>query len=127
MEEQTVIQPAPGRKDRKNTFLTDRGVLIILSSEQLGKTYIIDREEILIGRDASCHISLKDPLVSKVHCRITVLEDRLFMVEDLGSTNGTYLNKKKLTRPGQLHYSDRLVLGKTIFRFFLEETLEKNP
>lgn len=125
MEEQTIIQENPGKK-KKLSFLSGRGVVVTLSSENLGKTYIIDREEILIGRDPSCHIRLGDPQVSKVHSRITVEEDTIFRLEDLGSTNGTFLNKKKLAKPTQIHYSDRIVLGSTIFRFFMEETLDKN-
>ena len=80
----------------------------------------------MVGRDPSCDICLNDPLISKVHCRITVEEDRIFRIEDLASTNGTFLNKKKLSKPAQVYYSDRIVLGTTIFRFFVEETFEKN-
>ena len=124
MDEQTIIQESPIKKN-KASFLTGRGVLVSLSSDTIGTTYIIDREEMIIGRDYSCDIRLSNPLVSKVHCRITVVEDHLFYIEDLGSTNGTFLNKKKITRPTPIHYSDRIVIGETIFRFFLEETLDK--
>lgn len=124
MDEETIIQENPGKK-KKISFLTGRGVITTLSPEMLGKSYIIDRESILIGRDPSCDICLDDPLISKVHSRITVEEDKIFRIEDLGSTNGTYLNKKKLSKPAQVYYSDRIVLGRTIFRFFIEETLDK--
>jgi two-component system, cell cycle response regulator len=125
MEEETIIQENTGKK-KKNSFLSGRGVLVALSSENLGQSYIIDKEEVLIGRDSSCEIILEDPLVSKIHSRITMEEDKIFRIEDLGSTNGTYLNKKKLSKPAQIYYSDRIMFGSTIFRFFLEETLDKS-
>ena len=124
MEEETVIQVNPKKRNKK-TFLTGRGVLVNLSSADLGKTYIINQEAITIGRDSSCDICLDDPLVSKVHSRITVEDNKIFRIEDLGSTNGTFLNKKKLSRPSQMYYSDRVVIGGSIFRFFIEETLDK--
>lgn len=124
MEEETIIQQNVGKR-KSPSFLTGRGVVVILSSDNLGKSFLIDREEILIGRDPSCDIRLEDPLISKVHSRITVEEDTIFRIEDLGSTNGTYVNKKRLSKPAQLYYSDRIVLGSTIFRFFIEERLDK--
>lgn len=124
MKEDTIIRENPG-KNKIISFLTGRGVITTLSSKMLGKSYIIDRESVLIGRDPSCDICIDDPLISKVHSRITVDEDKLFRIEDLGSTNGTFLNKKKLSKPSQVYYSDRIVLGGTIFRFFIEETLDK--
>ncbi len=124
MKEETVIQENPGKRNRK-TFLTGRGILVSLSSATLGRTYIVNQENITIGRDSSCDICLDDPLVSKVHSRITVEDQRIFKIEDLGSTNGTYLNKKRLSRPTQMYYSDRVVIGSSIFRFFIEETLDK--
>ncbi len=123
MEEQTIIQQS---KKRKSTILKEKAVLLILSSEELGRTFIIDRDEITIGRDESCTLQLMDPEVSALHCRITVPAERTFILEDLGSTNGSYINKKAVKKATQLFYSDRLVLGKTVLRFFLEETLDEN-
>ena len=123
MEEKTVIQHK-GKK--KETFLKERAVLLILSSLDLGKTYVIDRDDITIGRDETCTICLSDPEVSSVHCRISVPEEKTFILEDLDSTNGTFLNRKPLKKPTQIFYSDRIVLGKTVFRFFLEESLNES-
>ena len=124
MEEETIIQVNPKKRNKK-TFLTGRGILVSLSSATLGKTYIINQDNITVGRDTSCDICLDDPLVSKVHSRITVEDGNIFRIEDLESTNGTYLNKKKLSKPTQMYYSDRIVIGGSIFRFFIEETLDK--
>ncbi|MDC7240396.1 MAG: FHA domain-containing protein [Spirochaetales bacterium] len=120
MEDQTLIQ---SKKKKKETFLKEKAVLLILSSKELGKSFVLDRDEITIGRDSSCTIQLDDAEVSSRHCRIMVPDDRVFILEDLESTNGTFLNKKLVKKPTQIFYSDRLVLGKTVFRFFLEESL----
>ncbi len=120
MEDQTIIQT--GKK--KNTFLKERAVLLTLSSGNLGKTWVINQEETIIGRASSCDIQIKDPGISARHCCIRALGGAGFELEDLGSTNGTYLNKKLLKKPTSVFYSDRLVLGKTVLRFFLEETLD---
>jgi len=120
MEDKTVIQ---NKGKRKDTFLKEKAVLLILSSQNLGKAYVLDRDDITIGRDESCTICLTDPEVSSIHCRISVPEEKTFILEDLGSTNGTFLNRKPLKKPTQIFYSDRLVIGKTVFRFFLEESL----
>lgn len=123
MEEQTRIQQ---HKKRKSTILKEKAVLLILSSEELGRTFVIDNDEILIGRDPDCDIRLNDAEVSARHCRISVPAERTFIIEDLDSTNGTFINKKAVKKQTQLFYSDRLVLGKTVLRFFLEETLNEN-
>ncbi|MDA3956117.1 FHA domain-containing protein [Oceanispirochaeta sp.] len=123
MENRTVIQK---KAKRKETFLKEKAVLIVLSSQELGKTYIIDRNEVFIGRDESCTIQLSDPEISNVHCRISVPEEKTFILEDLDSTNGTFLNKKPIKKATQMFYSDRLVLGKTVLRFFLEESLNES-
>ena len=123
LEEQTIIQQ---HKRRKSTVLQEKAVLLILSSEELGRTFIIDKDEITIGRDDHCDIRLDDPEVSAQHCRITVPGDKTFILEDLGSTNGSFINRKAVKKPTQLFYSDRVVLGKTVLRFFLEETLNEN-
>ena len=125
MKDETVIQDKPERKKR-SSLLSGRGILLAMSAPSLGESFVIDRDEMLIGRDPACDICLNDPLISKFHSRITFEEDRIFSIEDLGSTNGTYLNRKKLSRPEQLYYSDRIVMGTSIFRFFIEETIENS-
>ena len=67
---------------------------------------------IQIGRAPSCQIRPDDTYVSQMHARIS---DRngSWIVEDLGSTNGTYLNQRKVTVPTELSPGDRIRVGKT--------------
>ncbi|MGH2739300.1 MAG: FHA domain-containing protein FhaB/FipA [Actinomycetota bacterium] len=66
-----------------------------------------------IGRADSCNIQLDDTYVSQVHAKIY---DRngAWAVEDLGSTNGTYLNRRRLTVATEIAPGDEIRIGKTV-------------
>jgi pSer/pThr/pTyr-binding forkhead associated (FHA) protein len=66
-----------------------------------------------VGRDPSCAIRPDDTYLSQQHARIFE-RNGSWVVEDLGSTNGTYLNQQKVTVPAQLSPGDRIRLGKTV-------------
>jgi pSer/pThr/pTyr-binding forkhead associated (FHA) protein len=71
-------------------------------------------EEVTIGRAPGCSVPLaNDTFVSQLHARIYVREGRPF-VEDLGSTNGTFLNRTRLNQTMPLHRGDRVQVGQTV-------------
>ena len=72
------------------------------------------REGAVIGRGDSAEIRLEDPFASSRHCRILRQGDVL-VIEDLNSTNGTYLNGDLLDGPQPLHPGDRIRIGTTNF------------
>jgi hypothetical protein len=65
-----------------------------------------------IGRASSCQIRPNDTYVSQMHAKISN-RNGSWVVEDLGSTNGTYLNQRKVTVPTELSPGDRIRVGKT--------------
>jgi pSer/pThr/pTyr-binding forkhead associated (FHA) protein len=65
-----------------------------------------------IGRATSCQIRLDDNYISQVHARISE-RNGSWVVEDMGSTNGTYVNQRKVTVPTELSPGDRIRVGKT--------------
>ena len=65
-----------------------------------------------IGRVASCDICIQNRFVSTRHARIYLRDDD-WVVEDLGSTNGSLLNGTPLTAPHRLTAGDRLLIGDT--------------
>jgi pSer/pThr/pTyr-binding forkhead associated (FHA) protein len=67
---------------------------------------------IQIGRADACHIKLPDTYVSQFHARIFP-EDGSWFVEDLGSTNGTFLNQRKVAAPSEVRAGDRVRIGTT--------------
>ena len=68
--------------------------------------------QINIGRADACQVQLPDTYVSTFHARIFD-RDGSWFIEDLGSTNGTYLNQRRLTAPSEVHAGDRVRVGKT--------------
>jgi hypothetical protein len=66
--------------------------------------------EIVIGRDAPCHLRFNDPSVSRRHLRIVRRRDESF-VEDLGSTNGTLLNGRVASGPTPIRDGDIIAVG----------------
>jgi pSer/pThr/pTyr-binding forkhead associated (FHA) protein len=66
-----------------------------------------------MGRAAGCQVTLDDTYVSQIHARVFVREGQVY-VEDLGSTNGTYLNRSKVAGPMLLGSGDQLQVGSTV-------------
>lgn len=84
----------------------------------------LDRPETLIGRSGSCHIVLDDPLVSRRHAKITLLDNEV-VIEDLGSINGLYVNGSRVDQPRCLNDGDRVLLGRTIMVLARTVTLRR--
>jgi hypothetical protein len=80
-----------------------------------GMIYDLDGD-IVLGRGDRAEIRLEDPFASSSHARIYEQGDAL-VVEDLGSTNGTYLNEELLQTPRPLHPGDHLRIGESEFAF----------
>jgi pSer/pThr/pTyr-binding forkhead associated (FHA) protein len=68
---------------------------------------------IQIGRAEACHLRLPDSYVSQFHAKVFARDGGWF-VEDLGSTNGTFLNEQKVAEPQSLSAGDHLRVGKTV-------------
>lgn len=70
-------------------------------------------DELTVGRAAGCQVTIDDTYASQLHARVFNRDGQLF-VEDLGSTNGTYLNRKKVSGPQAMRRGDRLQVGNTV-------------
>ncbi len=85
----------------------------VIEGAQKGKSFDLG-DELIVGRADKCHLVLNDDTyVSQMHARI-FSRDATFMIEDLGSTNGTYLNRRRITSPTELQRGDRVKIGKTV-------------
>jgi pSer/pThr/pTyr-binding forkhead associated (FHA) protein len=67
----------------------------------------------VVGRGAECELRLDDTYVSQEHARIFA-KDGSWYVEDLGSTNGTFVNEQRLAAPAMLTSGDRIRVGTTV-------------
>ena len=72
------------------------------------------RKSIVIGRGAECDVVIKDPKASRRHCQLTRKESA-FVLEDLGSRNGTFVNGERIKGPVTLQPSQAFKAGDTVF------------
>lgn len=77
-----------------------------------GRAYPLD-DEVTLGRAAGCQVPLDDAYASQVHARV-FHRDGQWYVEDLGSTNGTYLNRRRVAGPMVMKRRDRIQIGNTV-------------
>lgn len=86
---------------------------VVEPAEHRGRSFDLG-DEMTVGRGAGCDVQLdEDTFASQVHARLFRRGSDVW-VEDLGSTNGTFVNARKLTAPVPLHEGDRLEIGRTV-------------
>ena len=76
-----------------------------------GETFVLDQERTTIGRSPECDIFLDDVTVSRKHA-VAARKGERVEIEDLGSLNGTFLNRKRIDTPTSLADADELQIGK---------------
>ena len=80
-----------------------------------GERHDLGKRRVVLGRSRECDITIDDPNISRRHAEVRQ-ENGAYWVVDLGSTNGTQLNGKRVDR-ARLEHEDRIVLGKTAVTF----------
>lgn len=100
--------PAPQARGKKKAV----SKAAVIEGDKKGKTIALP-EELIIGRAEKCHLVLEDTYVSQMHARIYA-KDGNYMIEDMGSTNGTYLNRRRITSATELQRGDHVKIGKTV-------------
>ena len=100
-------QPKPSR--RRQLYLK-----VIQPPEHAGRAYDLD-DELTIGRSPGCGVAMpEDIYTSTLHARLFRRNDQLW-VEDLGSTNGTFVNSEQIKQALRLGKGDLLQIGSTVF------------
>jgi pSer/pThr/pTyr-binding forkhead associated (FHA) protein len=87
-------------------------VVVVRSEDQAGLRFTV-KEGVVMGRSPDADVHLDDPYASDFHLRFG-LQDGHVVVNDLGSTNGTYVNGRRVTSPVPLNKGDAVQVGKTI-------------
>jgi two-component system cell cycle response regulator len=119
---QTMVRPvAPG---------TDRATLTMLRGPAVGASFSLERSGTILGRTATANIVLQEPSASRQHARITVDAEGCYFIEDLGSTNGTFVCGRPVSS-APLESGDLVQIGSDYtFRFArvdeAEETLHRH-
>jgi len=91
--------------------------LVIRSGPTAGDIYPLEKSEIFIGREANNEIVINDQEVSRQHAHI-FLRGENYVIEDLGSTNGTSINGQKITGPYVLKPGEMITFGEKINLLF---------
>ena len=102
--------------------------LVVYAGSQLGRLFPIAIGENLIGRSPVAAISLLDEEVSRIHARLSfdpAQEGGRLTLEDLKSTNGTFVNGKAVDQLTQVHPGDRLAIGGHVLKIVAMDALER--
>ena len=95
-----------------------------------GQTYVLSQVPAVIGRNRAAGILIKDQRVSRRHARI-IFENGRYLIEDLDSRNGTFVNGQQISRPLQLDDGDQLeaksVVTQHLGSFFIVTHGMKHP
>jgi ABC-type multidrug transport system ATPase subunit/predicted component of type VI protein secretion system len=102
---------------------------LILQDSTPKKEFELNKSEIIIGRDESADLTIASQAVSRRHARL-MREGDAYMLEDLGSSNGTFVNGQKLTGRRPLKSGDQIQLGQAVTLVYeapkVEEVLDES-
>lgn len=99
--------------------------LMILNGQELGRMISLESRSLKLGRSPDCDEVLPGEGVSRFHAQITHGDGDSFIIEDLGSTNGTYVQGQRIHRR-KLEDGDKIVLGgRTVLKFVLHDEIDE--
>jgi len=110
-QERAAARPPdrPRESRRRQLYLK-----VVQPEAQAGRTYDLD-DELTIGRSPGCGVAMSEDIyTSTLHARLFRRNDQLW-VEDLGSTNGTFVNSEQIKQAMRLGKGDLLQIGSTVF------------
>ena len=118
-QESMILAPQQAASLLPQPPLRELGRLVVLKSPALdeGEIYAVDSSPLTVGRGANNDVSIVgDEYASARHARFEPRRDGIY-VEDIGSTNGTFVNGIRLTRERKLTPGDVVRIGETDLRF----------
>ncbi len=105
-----------------------RPVLVVIQGQPIGLTLQLDKERTSIGRGSMCDIVLRDDVASRFHAEVYQLMVEggclEYFVNDLGSTNGTYLNGQLVNSGQLLQDGDKIKVGNHLMKFAMLDEFE---
>jgi pSer/pThr/pTyr-binding forkhead associated (FHA) protein len=100
----------------RQTLVETRAQLTVIRGGQIGQIFSLKADSCVFGRVGERQ--LQDVMVSRRHMQITQKEGQ-YVIEDLGSTNGTFVNGQRIARSVILQHGDFIRVGETMFSFEL--------
>jgi two-component system cell cycle response regulator len=123
LDDTTRMAPAPEAPVQADGQ-SPAACLVVLSGSSVGEMYRLDGDRAVLGRGDKVHLRLIDDGISREHAQILRQEGQL-VLEDLGSTNGTYCNGERVQRH-VLAEGDKILLGSTtILKFSYQDRLDE--
>jgi len=122
---ETMLFDATSQKKPKSSGPL-RSSLICLDGWELGREIELKGKNHTLGRSPEVDTTVASPLISREHARITRNEEygqEVFVITDLGSSNGTFVNNIPVTTT-ILRHGDRILLGNVLFKFVLLDEVE---
>jgi FHA domain len=113
-QERAGSPPSPLEDQPKQSRRRQLYLKVVQPETRAGHTYDLD-DELTIGRSPGCGVAMPDDIyTSTLHARLFRRNDQL-LVEDLGSTNGTFVNSEQIKQAVRLGKGDLLQIGSTVF------------
>jgi pSer/pThr/pTyr-binding forkhead associated (FHA) protein len=108
-----MMQGAGTSRERGGPFLT-----VTVNHTEVQRKALPDQQALVIGRSLDCDVWIEDPVLSRHHCRVEpALEGDGFVVIDLESRNGTFVNGKRAAARQPLNDGDVITIGRTHIKF----------
>lgn len=92
--------------------------LLIVKEDGTSQEILLRKPRVVVGRESDCELRIPLPSVSRQHCEF-VVEDGKVTVRDLGSSNGTYVNKERVEE-AELSAGDLVAIGPAVFALIIE-------
>ncbi len=106
--------------------MTDTVKLIVKAGDEIDKSFDLIKDKNIVGRDPDSDIVIDDIEVSRNHLTIT-RKGNTFQIEDQNSTNGTFINGRKLEKPTEIKNGDLISLGQNNVLEFVYEKINEIP
>jgi hypothetical protein len=121
MQDPSTKAPAPTTSRGPRSYV----LRFISGKYQGGEFPIVPEKQIVVGRSSDLDMVLVEDMVSRKHAKIAMQSDQIW-IEDLGSTNGTFVNGEKIKR-ARLKEGDRVLIGTSILKLIASEGQNENP
>jgi len=119
MSDQTEYKPGPEPKEGEESA-AKRPCLIMIKGDFIGQVYELSKDVTMIGRSDDVDLVLSDISISRKHAMVVDRVDG-FNISDLGSTNGCWVNRDRVTEPTKLEEGDKVTLGEVVFKFTFQD------
>jgi len=136
LETRLATDPKKDRED-KTVIVTEKAemserssayepYLIQISGRETGQMHNLAGRTVRIGRDPTCQVILDDPHISRVHAEIHCRNVNQIVIRDTGSTNGIFVNGKRVTEQ-QLNDGDKILIGTRLyFKFCYQDAVDQS-